>query len=58
MLFIANGEAEGNHLADMSKILKKKGIKNTYYQSPKTAHEWLTWRRCLYNYAQLLFKED
>ena len=58
LLFIANGEAEGNHLADMSKILKKKGIKNTYYQSPKTAHEWLTWRRCLYNYAQLLFKED
>lgn len=58
VLFIANGEAEGNHLADMSKILKKKGIKNTYYQSPKTAHEWLTWRRCLYNYAQLLFKED
>ena len=58
LLFIANGEAEGNHLADMSKVLKKKGIKNTYYQSPKTAHEWLTWRRCLYNYAQLLFKED
>ena len=58
VLFIANGEAEGNHLAEMSKILKKKGIKNTYYQSPKTAHEWLTWRRCLYNYAQLLFKED
>lgn len=58
LLFIANGEAEGNHLADMSRILKKKGIKNTYYQSPKTAHEWLTWRRCLYNYAQLLFKED
>lgn len=58
VLFIANGEAEGNHLADMSKILKKKGIKNTFYQSPKTAHEWLTWRRCLYNYAQLLFKED
>ena len=58
VLFIANGEAEGNHLADMSKKLKKKGIKNTYYQSPKTAHEWLTWRRCLYNYAQLLFKED
>lgn len=58
LLFIANGEAEGNNLAEMSKILKKKGIKNTFYQSPKTAHEWLTWRRCLYNYAQLLFKED
>lgn len=58
LLFIANGEAEGNHLAEMSKLLKRRGIRNTFYQSPKTAHEWLTWRRCLYNYAQLLFKED
>lgn len=58
LLFIANGEAEGNHLSDMSKILKKRGIKNIYYQSPDTAHEWLTWRRSLYNFAQLLFKED
>ena len=56
VLFIANGEAEGSHLATMSKTLKKDGIKNTYYQSPETAHEWLTWRRALYNYAQLLFK--
>lgn len=57
VLFIANGEAEGSHLADMSKTLKKDGIKNTFYQSPETAHEWLTWRRCLYNYAQLIFKK-
>ncbi|MCQ2134110.1 MAG: esterase [Bacteroidales bacterium] len=57
VLFIANGEAEGSHLANMSKTLKKAGIKNTFYQSPETAHEWLTWRRCLYNYVQLLFKK-
>lgn len=57
VLFIANGEAEGSHLANMSKTLKKAGIKNTFYQSPETAHEWLTWRRCLYNYAQLIFKK-
>jgi len=57
VLFMGNGEVEGSHIANMSKALKKDGIKNTFYQSPETAHEWLTWRRCLYNYAQLIFKK-
>jgi hypothetical protein len=26
------------------------------YVSPETAHEWLTWRRCLREFAPLLFK--
>lgn len=38
------------------KMLEKLGIKYVYYESPDTAHEWLTWRRDLYQYAQLLFK--
>ena len=38
------------------KMLEKQGIKYTWYESPGTAHEWLTWRRDLYQYAQLLFK--
>ena len=37
-------------------MLDKQGIKYTYYESPGTAHEWLTWRRSLYNFAQLLFR--
>ncbi len=37
-------------------MLEKQGIKYSYYESPETAHEWLTWRRDLYEYAQLLFK--
>ncbi|TDD99495.1 alpha/beta hydrolase-fold protein [Flavobacterium cellulosilyticum] len=37
-------------------MLDKQGIKYTFYESPGTAHEWLTWRRCLYQYAPLLFK--
>ncbi len=37
-------------------MLEKQGIKYSYYESPETAHEWLTWRRDLYQYAQLLFK--
>ena len=56
LLFIANGEAEGSHLKGMSEILKERGIDNVFYQSPRTAHEWLTWRRCLKEFAQRLFK--
>ena len=37
-------------------MLDKQGIKYTYYESPETAHEWLTWRRALHQYAQLLFQ--
>jgi len=37
-------------------MLEKQGIDYTYYESPETAHEWQTWRRSLYEYAQLLFK--
>ena len=58
VLFISTGQAEGTLLKDMSKTLRKDGLKNvTYYESPATAHEWLTWRRSLYNYAQLLFRK-
>lgn len=38
------------------KMLEKQGIKYVYYESEGTAHEWLTWRRSLHQYAQLLFK--
>jgi len=38
------------------KMMDKQGIKYVYYESPGTAHEWLTWRRDLYQYASLLFK--
>jgi enterochelin esterase-like enzyme len=37
-------------------VLLKNGIKNIYYESPGTAHEWLTWRRSLHAFAPLLFK--
>lgn len=37
-------------------MLEKQGIAYTYYESPETAHEWLTWRRDLYQFAQKLFK--
>jgi enterochelin esterase-like enzyme len=35
------------------------GITNSYvYISPGTSHEWQTWRRSLYTFAQLLFRDD
>jgi enterochelin esterase family protein len=35
--------------------LEKAGIKHVYYESPGTSHEWLSWRRCLHEFAPLLF---
>ncbi len=35
--------------------LKDAGVNSHYYVSPDTAHEWLTWRRSLYEIAPLLF---
>jgi len=37
-------------------MLDKQGIKHIYYESPGTAHEWLTWRRSLKQFAGLIFK--
>jgi len=56
LLFISTGEAEGSLLSQMSALLKERGIGNVYYASPKTAHEWLSWRRSLYEFAPRLFK--
>lgn len=38
------------------KGLKAAGINVKYYESPGTDHEWLTWRRCLHEFAPLLFR--
>jgi enterochelin esterase-like enzyme len=37
-------------------MLDKQGIKHTFYESQETAHEWLTWRRDLKEFAVLIFK--
>jgi len=37
--------------------LESIGVKNTAYISPDTAHEFLTWRRSLREFAPLLFNE-
>ncbi len=54
--FLGIGTAEGQRMKGLSDALKAAGIKHVYYESPGTAHEWHTWRRCLYQFAPLLFK--
>ncbi len=41
-----------------TEALKEAGIDSYYYVSPQTAHEWLTWRRSLHQFAQLVFQEN
>ena len=36
--------------------LGKSGMNTVFYVSPDTAHEWQSWRRALYQFAQRLFK--
>ena len=50
---MAEGEYSVGKAAD---DLKAIGINAYSYVSPGTAHEWQTWRRSLYQFAQLLFK--
>ena len=56
LLFISTGteERRPNEAVD---ALKAHGIKNiVYHESQGTAHEWLTWRRALNEFAPRLFK--
>ena len=51
------GMAEGeNSVGKVAEDMKAIGINAYSYISPETAHEWQTWRRSLYQFAQLLFK--
>jgi enterochelin esterase-like enzyme len=59
LLWFGAGSAEERMLKSalaMHDELEKAGIKNVFYQSPGTAHEWQTWRRDLHEFAPLLFK--
>jgi enterochelin esterase-like enzyme len=55
VLFIGIGSVEGPAAKNFSEMLSKNGINNVFYESPGTAHEWLTWRRCLKEFAPKLF---
>ncbi len=59
VLWLGIGTAEPPRMYESVKnyheALEKAGIKHVYYESPGTSHEWLTWRRCLHEFAPLLF---
>jgi enterochelin esterase family protein len=58
--FISYGEAEGGAktLKEYCDSLTTAGLKNVhYYISPHTAHEFLSWRRSLHEFAPLLFQD-
>jgi enterochelin esterase-like enzyme len=58
--FISYGEAErgASTLQEYADSLRALGIKNVHtYVSPRTAHEFLTWRRSLREFAPLLFRD-
>ena len=59
LLWLGIGTAEPQRMYESVRnyhgALEKAGIKHVYYESPGTSHEWLTWRRCLHEFAPLLF---
>jgi len=60
LLWLSAGTAEEEfhrHTLAMHEALTGAGIKNVFYSSPGTDHEWQTWRRSLHEFAQRLFKE-
>jgi enterochelin esterase family protein len=57
LVFVGYGSRE-NGAAGKANVeeLKKAGVNAVYYESPLTAHEWLSWRRDLHEFAPLLFQ--
>ena len=56
VLFLGIGAAEGPGTKSFSDALTTAGVRNVYFESPETAHEWLTWRRGFKEFAPRLFK--
>ncbi len=61
LLFISYGSRElenprSANVQENTRKLKESGMNTHFYVSPQTAHEWQSWRRSLYQFAQLLFR--
>ena len=62
LVFISYGSHElknprwGQNQEATTAELRASGMNAHFYVSPETAHEWQSWRRSLYQFAQLLFK--
>jgi len=53
---MSSGSKENPRVMEAAESLRGIGINAVGYISEGTAHEWHTWRRSLYEFAQLLFK--
>jgi len=57
LVFVSYGSKENGAAAKTNvEALKEAGIHSVYYESPGTAHEWLSWRRSLKEFSPLLFQ--
>lgn len=59
LLFIGTGTVERDsnpNILRLHEALEKAGVKHVYFESQGTAHEWLTWRRDLNEFAPQLFR--
>ena len=57
LVFVGYGSRENGATGKANvEDLKKAGVNAVYYESPLTAHEWLSWRRDLHEFAPLLFQ--
>ncbi len=58
LMFLSIGSEERpERVKAFASALQAKGLQNVvYYESEGSAHEWLTWRRSLREFAPLLFK--
>jgi enterochelin esterase-like enzyme len=57
LIFESCGSRENpDRILEHVEQLKAAGIHAVSYVSPGTAHEWQTWRRSFYEFAQLLFR--
>jgi enterochelin esterase family protein len=56
VLFLSVGSVEGPGTKAFSDALKQAGVHTVYFESPGTAHEWLSWRRAFNDFAPRLFK--
>lgn len=56
LLFLSTGSVEGPRVKQFSDALTAAGIHNVYFESPGTAHEWLSWRRAFADFAPRLFR--
>ncbi|MEO8308023.1 MAG: alpha/beta hydrolase-fold protein [Pseudomonadota bacterium] len=51
------GPMGGGNPRETTEALQKAGVHSVFYVSPNTAHEFLTWRRSLQEFAPLLFHD-